>query len=472
MNWLPWMRLRIAWPSMAQKNILCLLALVNMTFAGVAQAAPLRDKFPAGTPATQTIHFQFAIYYLPEPSKEAVSVAQGVIRSQKLRFTMVDATTDAPKQPEIALRLENDVTARYAPPDMNSLRYFGRGLSLEQAQALQNSKNALIFDFGYGRDYVWSALQTATMIVEQVARKTSGLIWDEETREVFTPDEWHKRRVASWSHTPPYLANHTTIHAYQSGEYVRAITLGMSKFGLPDVVAENFSWSLNNSMGNLINAFCQAMAEGAAFEKSGVYELDINAIRNPAMHKQQNSQLMDNAQKVAHMTLWIGSWEEGDPNNRLVEIGFDKYPGKDVHARQTAMLTSLYGWQDEIKRIKHNEDLIAASRRARTKLPALRAAFVAGLQPGEFIEVKAPFATPTGGQEWMWVEIVSWKGTQISGILKNEPFDIPGLHGGESVKVSEGDIFDYIRRYADGKVEGNETGKIIEKMQGNSERSN
>ncbi len=30
-------------------------------------------------------------------------------------------------------------------------------------------------------------------------------------------------------------------------------------------------------------------------------------------------------------------------------------------------------------------------------------------------------------------------------------------------RVSEANVFDYIRRYADGKLEGNETGKIIKK---------
>jgi hypothetical protein len=34
------------------------------------------------------------------------------------------------------------------------------------------------------------------------------------------------------------------------------------------------------------------------------------------------------------------------------------------------------------------------------------------------------------------------------------------------VEVSEANVFDYIRRYADGKMEGNETGKIIEKNSG------
>ena len=63
----------------------------------------------------------------------------------------------------------------------------------------------------------------------------------------------------------------------------------------------------------------------------------------------------------------------------------------------------------------------------------------------------------------MWVEVTSWKGDKIKGLLKNEPYKIPKLHGGQIVDVLEGDIFDYIYRHADGVEEGNETGKLIEK---------
>ena len=42
----------------------------------------------------------------------------------------------------------------------------------------------------------------------------------------------------------PDLSKHLVIHAYQKGELVRAITLGMEKFGLPDLVIDQSSRSL------------------------------------------------------------------------------------------------------------------------------------------------------------------------------------------------------------------------------------
>jgi uncharacterized protein YegJ (DUF2314 family) len=231
------------------------------------------------------------------------------------------------------------------------------------------------------------------------------------------------------------------------------------------VVVEDFSWSMNTTMGHLINLFCQAMAEGAVLGKLGRFDLDLRAIKNRKVRDPQTESLKPNATAVALLSLRKGKWEEGDPFNRLFEITFDRYSGRDIHAKQEEMLSSLFGWKDSVTEVRHNDELLAASRDAKAQLPALKKAFTAGLQPGEFIQVKVPFETPDGGQEWMWVEITAWRGNKISGLLKNEPFNIPSLHGGQIVEVKQEDAFDYIRHYPDGRQEGNETATIIQKMQ-------
>ncbi len=62
----------------------------------------------------------------------------------------------------------------------------------------------------------------------------------------------------------------------------------------------------------------------------------------------------------------------------------------------------------------------------------------------------------------MWVEVVSWQADKIKGILRNEPENVPTLRAGQTVEVSEQQVFDYIRHRADGTSEGTETGKVIE----------
>jgi hypothetical protein len=138
----------------------------------------------------------------------------------------------------------------------------------------------LIITFAHPKKDVWKALRNADELVEEIAMEAGGLVWDEETRNIFTPSAWHKVSLESWSGDTPKISSQTMIHIYQSNESVRAISLGMGKAGLPDVVVDDFPWSSESQMGNVINIFCQAMAEGAGLSKSGKFKLDVQEIRN------------------------------------------------------------------------------------------------------------------------------------------------------------------------------------------------
>jgi uncharacterized protein YegJ (DUF2314 family) len=346
---------------------------------------------------------------------------------------------------------------------MPSLQYFGRGLTREQSEALQSTQQAAILNFAHDRRHVWTAMKSALELMHALAEATGGVIWDEATREVFSPEQWKSRRIDTWEGEVPPIARHTVIHAYQDNEYARAISLGMEKFGLPDAVVNSFPWSLNRNMGITLNLFAQAIAEGAQVARPGEFNLDIRSIKNAAVRDPQVESLLANATGIALLGLHQGTAEEGDPENRLIELTFERGTGPDLHARQEQILAAAFGWEDEVVRVQHNRELEQASQQARAKLPELRAEFQKGLAPGEFIQLKAPFKTPDGGREWMWVEVISWQGDKITGLLKNEPRDIPTLHGGQTVEVSEATIFDYIRKHADGSSDGNETSRLIEK---------
>lgn len=444
------------------------LVLAWIVFMAIASPCPAEDAvaIPAGPFIAGPIRFQFAVYYLGPTARDPLASLRERAKRIEGGPAIVVTLPDRADKSVLRARVIETVQSDYRPPDLPAVQRFGRGLTREQAEQLQGSTRALILDFVHPATQSPKAMYAALQISEQVARDTGGLLWDEETREVFTPDAWHKRRLESWNAAAPDISEHIVIHAYKSENLVRGITLGMAKFGLPDVVVSDFPWSSNRSVGNLINLFSQAMLEGATLKTPGEYDLDTRSIRNEAVRSSQVGALKPNAVAIAKLTLVKGKWEDGDPRNRLVEIRFDRYPGPDRYARQAALLGAMFGTEDSVARVKHNEELLAASRAANAKLPGLRDAFARGLQPGEYIQVKAPFEVRSGGSEWMWVEVMTWSGDTITGLLKNEPVQIPSLHGGRTVTVSQSKVFDYIRRYPDGREEGNETGKILQRMQG------
>jgi hypothetical protein len=166
----------------------------------------------------------------------------------------------------VRAQLNENVKDSYAPPSLRSLQFAGHGLSGKQAEALQNSKRAVILKFGHPQKNVWTALRTAAELMSEIATQTDGFVWDEDIREVFTPEAWRQRRVDQWT-DPPRVSLQTVIHNYNTGHSVRAITLGMAKMGLPDLVVEDTGWSSNNRIGNLINLLSQALGEGQPFHK-------------------------------------------------------------------------------------------------------------------------------------------------------------------------------------------------------------
>ena len=425
--------------------------------AGGADAAPVAN----GPAVASQIHFEFAIYYPTHPPIEPRAALRSRLGGRADMPKLVEHLSSNAVGSEVSATLNVHALKEYAPPDADMTKRFGHGLTTDQADALSHADEALVMEFGHAGKDRMTALRSAQTVVEQVARDTHGLLWDDETREVFTPDAWHERRVLGWAGDVPEVDKHTVLHFYPDGDAYRCISLGMAKFGEPDVVAENLLASDAHTLGDLVNVLSQALVEGAGTDALGQLTLKLQQSRHPAVNRAEGEGLKPNAKRSARLLLVRGVLEQGDPINRLVRIAFDRYDGPDEHARQAALTAEFYGSSDGVARIRHDERLLAARDAARGKLPALRETFNHGLQPGEYIDVKAPFATDSGGREWMWVEVRTWKGDRIEGTLQNEPDDVKQLRSGQDVVVSQAELFDYLFHRADGRVEGNTTGAII-----------
>lgn len=438
---------------------------LGLLVAGVVAPAWWLWRTHRGVPAAIQVGetaFEFAIYFLPMPTTDPRRVVDDVGRDWPALVVGDGEPQPAAGRIRIFRTLVEDVAKGYAPPEGESLRLFGRGLSHEQAKALGLSRQALRLQFRVPPGRALEGLRLACQLAPAVARRTGGLVWDEETREVFTSEEWAARRLKGWSPgAVPDVSRHMVSHSYRSGEYLRAVTLGMAKFGLPDLVVEDFAASNARTVGHLLNLTAQTLAEGGAL-RQGALSLDLAAIKNPVVRAAQQASLKPHAKSQVVLRFREGRAEEGDPANRLLEIVFDHYSGPDLRARQDRLLSDLFGWEDAVAQARHDETLLAASRKARGRLPAMKTIVAAGLAPGQLLTVKAPFRKPDGGEEWMWVEVISWQGSRIRGVLVNEPFEVPGLRAGQDVTVDEGDIFDYLLQNPDGTSEGNETSRIIE----------
>ena len=445
---------------------------ITFTPAEVKHAAkyvlpPPRPSYPVGSPLADRISFQYAIYYLKEPEQDLVKVCQEVLAASflnlKWRGENADLVTD---EMTVSAFLETEVAKNYAPPSLEQLEYCSKGLSEEQKLSLQGAQHALIINFSHPQSKSFSALRASVQFVEELIKSHGGIAWDEVTREVFSQQQWRENRIEYWQDDLPNVLHHITVHAYRDGENLRAISLGMEKFGAPDIIVDQFASSNFNQVVTLINFWAQSMAEGATIDVSGGYDFDLNDIQYREMREKELASIIGEGKGRVRLQLGKGPWDFGDPLNRLMEITFAHAEGVDLFAKQDALLMELFGSDDSVSYISHDEAIKTASAEARKRLPALRETFLADSKPGSLLLLKAPFETPDGGNEWMWIEVSDWSAEEaIRGTLQNQPANIPELDAGQQVTIRTAEVFDYLLKKPDGSEEGNETGRIILEME-------
>ncbi|BBX59197.1 hypothetical protein TM48_03441 [Mycobacterium shottsii] len=412
------------------------------------QGQDVTDLIPAVPLLDGGIAFTFAIYDLPMPAADPFDTLDELLANISAGFHQVESISGDETEPTVCAFVNIDPRNDYPPTDPEFVELFNYGVGPQLAIALQSTQAAFILNFSCPIEQARDCLRAAQQLTGSLAAATGGLIWDAETRQIFTPAAWQEIRVDRWTRPTPDVDDHTIIHAYEINGQMRVVTLGMAKFGLPDVVVNQVPRSVCSNVGQLVSAFCQAIADRPLVERPGEFDLDYRRLR-------------PNATGAAPLTVRMGEHHDGDPVNRLLEITFDRGPGQDAPARRHAILCAAFDSGASIVPATHNDALAAASRSARAKLPALRAAFNEGLPPGEFMQVKAHFEGPDGTREYMWVDVVTWNGDEITGPLANKPFNIAGLHPGQVVVVAQSTVFDYKHKRSDGTIDGNETEKHI-----------
>ena len=360
-----------------------------------------------------------------------------------------------------------DVSLAQNPiPSETSLKYFGRGLDSTWVAKLKSAQCTLALVFRLPISGSLQSLRKACTVVGDLVKAHQVVVCDENTREYFTPSAWSERRIETWGpDDSPRVSSHITIHQYAKGEFDRAITLGMDKFGLPDLVVEAFPRHWANSVGGLMELVTQLGVENGSLQSGTSKEVAIADVKNEWIRDRLAKSTLSGGTGKETIALQPGRRDDGDPSNDLVQIEFGSGPGTEIE-RQAKLLGSLFGGTgDSLKLAKpDDQELAAASARARAKLPEFATRFRAGLLPGARLVLKAAFRTPGGFSEYMWFEVHKWEGGNVSGTLLNRPERVSGMTVGSSVSVSADDVYDYIYSQPGQPEEGNETGAILERQ--------
>lgn len=357
----------------------------------------------------------------------------------------------------------------FLPPELVTATEDYLLLERVEIELLKNSDRNIQFVFFGTTTNMLKKQEAISKFISSITTGKSVAIFDYTSRQAYNPEAWQKIITESFLTDPPNVNDHIVFHAYRDSEYCRIVSLGMSKFGLPELSVSNVTCSDQSSFGLVANAIAQTLFEDASMFSDSTLLVDIKKIKNAAVKDMLASSVADTKGK-AIVQLREVEPAEGDNPFFQMELSFANGDNTTVHEQQLALAADLLGVQpDFAQQTEHDEELLGASELARERLPELRQMFNDGLAPGVSIMVKAPFQREdVDGSEWMWVEVTKWTDTEMEGILQNEPSFISSLTVGASVKIVEDEVFDYILINADGSREGNETGKILEQRMGNN----
>jgi uncharacterized protein YegJ (DUF2314 family) len=407
----------------------------------------------------QKTEFQFALYFAPQPKVDADEKLKSLLGEN---YAKALATTD--KEGVVAI-----VTSKWLPledyklPPADSFKYMTRDVPLAAHAQMKRSKQAFVLMFKAPRSSLLAANQHACELMADLADATAGIIWDEECRLFYTPATWRKKRVESWQNGIPDVTEQINMHAYRDPELVRVITLGMRKFGLPDLVVDSLPPSNTRPAGNAINACAQLLLEGNQPEQ-GVFDLDFSKIR----HKQQRESALSNPGEGAKGKIQVRFSptlpDEGDPDNGLLKLEFPTAKGTTYTEQQLDAYSQLFGATDKITGVKSGDQAMrAASEKARKAFFAKEAYYRKGLGPSEHLLVKTAFKI--GAEtEYMWVEVTQWNKDSVEGTLANDSYYDSSLKEGKRLTVKLSKVYDYMLQKPDGTTEGNETGKVLEAL--------
>lgn len=436
-------------------TIVCLV-VSSLGFIGHPKAQEL-IKSP------EALGYTFFLVPPTDPTEEQVNDLLAAAAIRLPGFKVVRSMADGEPKATLLVERVRPGSEFYFLPSRDSLNYFARGLTDAQKDGIDGKRDLIALFFGYENSGSYRTYKDALTFTHEAAMGLSAYIYDETSRQVFTPESWKAERIETWEESGPSYPWHFATHAYQNGEYYRVVTLGLSKFGLPELAINDLKPADSDAGGNLINLVATILGQGRRPDASGRLAIAMDDIVNSAQREHMHSLAFENAKRRSTVRLEKTVAQEGDADAEQLAIVFSA-GGDDRYQAQTTVFDELFGWKDDLYNVTHEAELLAASERAKKRIAELSKTFAEELVAGHTLLVKGPFATDEGGTEWMWIAVTGWKDGTITGVLANKPYNIKALQEGAIVSFPEEDAFDYLLRRVDGTEEGNETSAIIQKL--------
>lgn len=289
------------------------------------------------------------------------------------------------------------------------------------------------------------------VVTREVADAARGWVLDYETLRAYPAAAFH-------AHVPgdqPDVRQLIVVrHDSGRGELPSLDTAGLRRYGLTELYVPEVGTGQVDQVTRLINGVAQALLDGGDVDAHGEIAIDFRALA-------WDTSIIAEGTGTAVLTA---RWAR-DPNAADDELVVELVPpaGRGPEGL-VQVIHACFGVEpDEIRMIPADDpELLAAEARARADLHALRAHFAKGVPLDEELTIKAMF-TDGDQVEWMWVDVVAFKGDTFAGTLANVPRLVTTVRKGQKVQVKLADVGDYFHERPGAPRAGGHAYAIIEK---------
>jgi uncharacterized protein YegJ (DUF2314 family) len=344
-----------------------------------------------------------------------------------------------------AMTLETRRVADWGMPSGEALETMTASLTAAEKQTLPSLSRVILVTARSPVTRDALAARAGFAATSVLATTLRGLVYDETLHRIEDPRTFAGHAITVPLGASAWRLDRVNVVLYEQDDgTARLLTLGMRRFGAPDVEVEGASMNASHAMGTLVDRVAEQLAAGAT--------------RAPVALADGGEAPIGDLVEAPH--------HEGDPDNivlRLVPVG-----AHDPRAYD-ALVARVFGRIDGVVDAPDSAELVAVAERARAALPGVLDAYARERSSGATLLVKLPFratspdgATTDGAAlEWMWVAVTGVDDAGIAGTLANTPVYAADLRSGSPVEGRLADVADYVFERADGGKQGGESIRVL-----------
>lgn len=350
-------------------------------------------------------------------------------------------------------------------PPKDTLDTVAAGLSPSERESVHGRKTAVtIRAQGSSLGPEQLPARAAFAAAGALAEAVDGFVYDEVSRRIETAHEFVSHSVVAPLGTPAFAPRHIVVQFYrQEDGSARLLTLGMARFGSPDISIRGANMSSGPLLSGVINAVASSLARGKSDRPVTVKLEDIAHVLGK---KPSELGASSEAHGDREVNLDVAEPEriEGDPDNEMIEL---VPKGGASRENWDVVVTNLFGAPPSVGTAVDDRELANVATKARSELPSVIKRFEAG---GGELFIKGPFPIPPesrvdGGAstELLWISVASCDAKLCLGILSNEPSYATNFAAGKTTSVARAETVDWLLQQRDGGTAGGESIKVLKR---------